>query len=101
MAVADGKLSRRAGIDVARPHAVYISVQMLEKHSKNCHFRHFGGPAVRLAGGTARSTTRCSIMRSDITCTRPGHSKASGYRCIETATPIFAHCTLSQVAQNG
>ena len=39
--IADDELSRRAGIDVALPHAVYTSVQMLEIHAKNCHFRHF------------------------------------------------------------
>ena len=36
------------------PDAVYTSVQMLETHPKNCHFRHFSGlrrgfPAGRLA----------------------------------------------------
>ena len=62
-------------VDVALPHAVYTNVQMLEKHPQNCHFRHFRRPSARLAGGKARSATRCGIMRSDIICARPGRSK--------------------------
>jgi hypothetical protein len=94
--VADGELSRRAGIDVACPHAVYISAQMLEKHSQNCHSCHFWGRSACPLGGTARSARYCSIIRSDMIPARrdwPGHSKASGYRCIETAIsiPLIVH----------
>jgi hypothetical protein len=70
--VADGELSRRARIDLALPHPVYTSVQMLEKRPQNCHFRHFLGSSARLTGGTVRSATRCSITRSDMICARPG-----------------------------
>jgi hypothetical protein len=60
---------------VALPQAFYISVQMLEILSQNCHFCHFSTRPARLAGGKPRSATRCSIMRSDMTCARPGSSK--------------------------
>src|SRR3954469_14991605 len=76
--VADDEASRRAGIDLGPPHAVYTSVQMLEKHSQNCHLRHFSGPPTWLAGGKAGSATRYSIMRWDMIPARrdwPGHPR--------------------------
>ena len=67
---------RRAGaVDVALPHAVYTGVQMLEIHPKSATLCHFSGPSARLAGGKARSATRCSIMRSDMSPARPGPSQ--------------------------
>ena len=38
-----GPVARGRGPRAAPPDAVYIGVQMLEKHPKNCHFRHFSG----------------------------------------------------------
>jgi hypothetical protein len=99
--IADHESSRRAGIGVAFPHAVYSSVQMLEKHLQNRHFRHFSARPAWLAGGKACSATRCSTMSSDTTCARPGHPKPSGYGCTETATPVSADCTLSRAAHHG
>jgi hypothetical protein len=64
---------RVTDVDDALPHAVYTSVQMLEIHSKNCHFCHFSGPSTRLPGGKARSARRCNITRSDMSCAGPGH----------------------------
>jgi hypothetical protein len=52
--------------DVAVPHAVYSSVQMLEIPLQNRHFRHFSRSSARLADAKACSATRCSIMRSDM-----------------------------------
>src|SRR5437764_11653148 len=47
----------------------------------------------------ARSATRCSIMRLDMTRAGPGHTKPSGYSCTETATPNSANCSRSHVAR--
>lgn len=75
-------------------------VQMLEIHPQSCHSRHFTGSSGWLAGENARSVTRCNIMRSDMTRTRPGHPKTSGYGCTESATsasadyPLITHTTM-------
>jgi hypothetical protein len=65
-AIADDELSRRAGIDVALPRAVYTGVQMLEIYSKTAIFRNFSGLSARRSGGSARSARRCRITRSDL-----------------------------------
>jgi hypothetical protein len=70
--------SRRAGVEgprAAARHAVYTGVQMLEIHSKTAIFCNYSGPSARLAGGKARSATRCSIRRSDMTWARPAHPR--------------------------
>src|SRR5205823_171222 len=64
-----------ADVDVALPQAVYTGVQMLEIHPKSPTLSHFLDRPARLRGGTARSATRYSIARSDMTRVRPGHLK--------------------------
>jgi hypothetical protein len=57
---------------------------LVHRRSKNagktaicCH--NSGRPA-RLAGGRARSASRCNITGSDLVCTRSGHPKTSWHR---------------------
>jgi hypothetical protein len=57
------------------PDAVYISVQMLEIHPNNCHFRHFLGAFGAACRRTVRSARHCSITRSDMNSAEPGHPK--------------------------
>ena len=48
---------RTTAVDVALPHAVYTSGQMLEIHLKNCHFCHFGDLRRGLQAGMLRGNT--------------------------------------------
>ena len=73
MCIADDEQRMLMGFMI--PKGVYISGQLLEKHPKNCHFRHFLGPSARRPGGTARSASCCSTTRSDMLSGGPGRSK--------------------------
>jgi hypothetical protein len=73
MCIADDEQRMLMGFTILG--VVYTGGQMLEKHPKNRHFRHFLGPSARLPGGTARSASSCDITRSDMISAGPDHPK--------------------------
>jgi hypothetical protein len=77
-------------------HAVYTSVRMLEIHPRSLTLSHFLDRPARLADGKARSATRCSIMRSDMTGARPGRLNTEWDGCTESPISTFADCSLFQ-----
>jgi hypothetical protein len=59
------------------PTPSYTSVQTLEFRSKSPISSHFRGPSACLPHGSSHSVKHCSITRSDIVCSRPGHPETA------------------------